>query len=104
MQKNLSYNLLILFSFAFSCETINDFAKKINYELITVVTDFENEGDTSELETKDECKKKEFNDDYYCYLSYKLVAITHLNFAPLTDFVFSSSNYSQVVFSPPERT
>ncbi len=104
MQKIVTYCLLILFSFVFSNETISYFAKKITNGVVSELSDFEGEEDTSESEKSDEKEKKEFSENLFCSNHYWLVTYSQLNFTRPGNFIFSTADYSQTVYSPPEYT
>ncbi|MES2592487.1 MAG: hypothetical protein V4608_11425 [Bacteroidota bacterium] len=103
MKKVVTYCLLILFLFVFSNETISYFTKKITNGIVTDLSDFEGEED-SESEKSDEKEKKEFSENLFNLDHCRLASFNHLNYIRSGDFIFSTSDYSQTVYSPPEYT
>lgn len=108
MKKITTYCLLVLFSFAYSFETIKYFSKAFDGVPIVWMDDFDCEEKQSETEKSTEKNEKlNFAEDFY--LNHK-----HYNNTLISGQLesgrlgskqnpdFSSSDYSQKVYSPPE--
>lgn len=63
------------------------------------VAGYEAESDT---ESDDEKEKKESVEDLYFLESHDLKFVSQMHSPQFTNFIFSSSDYSQTVYSPPE--
>ncbi len=100
MKKAITYSLLFLFSLAFSYETLTYFSKKLSEDFQTSVNDYESESDS---ESDDESEKKELLEGLYLNESHDLTIASQANSAHFIDFIFSSSDYSQTIYSPPEQ-
>lgn len=106
MKKIITYCLLIIFSFAYSYETIKYFSKTFDGVSITWIDNF----DCEEKESENGSEKNEklnFSEDFY--LSHKHFNNTLIagqleagSLGSSQNIDFSSSDYSQKVFSPPE--
>lgn len=100
--------MLIIFSFAYSFETIKYFSKVFNSDSIAWVDSFDCEEKESESEKGSEKNEKlNFSEDFYLnhkHFNNTLIA-GQLELSSLSskqNIDFSSSDYSQKVFSPPE--
>ena len=108
MKKIITYSLLILFSFAYSYETIKYFSKAFDGVSIAWIDNFDCEEKESESEKSSEKNEKlNFSEDFY--LNHKLFNNTLIsgqleagNLGSNQNIDFSSSDYSQKVYSPPE--
>lgn len=106
LKKIITYCLLIIFSFAYSYETIKYFSKTFDGVSITWIDNF----DCEEKESENGSEKNEklnFSEDFY--LSHKHFNNTLIagqleagSLGSSQNIDFSSSDYSQKVFSPPE--
>lgn len=102
MQKIITYNLLFLFSLAFSYETISFFSKKISDTFLAEdINGCENNSQESD-EPGDENEKRDSLEDLYLHQTPDLTVICQSYFQQHTDFIFSTSDYSGTVYSPPE--
>jgi len=106
LQKFITYCLLILFSFAYSYETIKYFSKAFDGVSIVWIDNFDCEEKESE-KNSEKNEKLNFSEDFY--LNHKHFNNTlmagQLELASLSsnqNIDFSSSDYSQKVYSPPE--
>lgn len=106
MKKIITYCLFILFSFAYSYETINYFSKVFDGASIAWIDSFDCEEKESE-KGNEKNEKLNFAEDFYLnhkHFNNTLIA-GQLEFTSLSskqNIDFSSSDYSQKVFSPPE--
>lgn len=105
--KNIITYILILFiSFAYSYETIEYFSKAIGDDSITWADDFDCEENSSEKEDPNE-EKANFDDDWSMnnkYPNNQLIP-KHFELGILSyrqHNRFSSDDYGQEVYSPPE--
>lgn len=100
LTKAVTYCLLFLFSVAFSYETISCFSEKTDSDFQVARNDYEAENDT---ESDDENEKKESLEDLYFHPARYLSVFSQSKASLFTHFTFSSSDYSQTVYSPPEQ-
>ena len=103
MKNKVTYILIFLVSFAYSYETIEYFSKTIGDTSIVWIDDIPCQEKNSESEESNEKNEKlNFSDDSYLN-SYLISCHTECgNFCSRQNNNFSSSDYSQVVYSPPE--
>ncbi|MBL0046557.1 MAG: hypothetical protein IPP32_00430 [Bacteroidetes bacterium] len=102
-KKILLISILLLFTAASSFESIRLLHQKINPIALLDVKDFDCEEKNSESEKSNEkTDKKNAIDDFYAFskLSYFTLPQTQKQFHNRINF--SSSDYSQVIYSPPE--
>lgn len=106
MKKIITYCLLILFSLAYSYETIKYFSKVFDGCSIALIDNFDCEEKESE---KGNEKNEKLNFAEYFYLNHKHINNTLIagqldagSMGSAQNIDFSSSDYSQKVFSPPE--
>jgi hypothetical protein len=99
LQKIISYSLLILFSVAFSYETAIYFSKKINSK--AVAQDYENDSKESD-QSDDDDGKNDILEDMNCFTSCNFIIFSQHYNATFAEFIFSCSDYSQTIYSPPE--
>ncbi len=104
MQKIITYNLLFLFSLAFSYETISFFSKKISDTFLAEdINGCENDSQKSdEPGDENENEKRDSLEDLYLHQIPGLTVISQSYFKQCTDFIFPTSDYSSTVYSPPE--
>lgn len=100
LTKVITYCLLFLFSLAFSYETISYFSEKIGSDFQLALNEYEAESDT---ESDDENEKKESLEDLYFHVAEDLFIFSQSKASLFAHFTFSSSDYSQTVYSPPEQ-
>ena len=103
MKKAVTYILIFLVSFACSYETMEYFSKTIGDTSIAWIDDISCQEKSSESEESNEKnEKKNFSDDSDLN-NYPISShIEPGNFHSKQNSDFSSSDYSQVVYSPPE--
>lgn len=99
--------MLILFSFAFSNETISYFSKTIGNTSIDWISDFDCEGESSQSEKSGKNEKLNFSEDLILNTRLYNNKLLSDHFAGSAsgssqNINFSSSDYSQQVYSPPE--
>lgn len=108
MQKLITYCLLILFSFAYSYESIKYFSKGFGDISIACLADFDCEEKNSESEkSNNKNEKLNFAEDLFhknklLYNSLLFGIIQPGSWGSNQNSNFSSSDYSQQVYSPPE--
>lgn len=108
MQKIITYSLLILFSFAYSYETIKYFSKILGDNSIVCIDDFDCEEKSSESEKSNKKNEKvNFSEDIYFNNKHPnnnlIAAILEPGSLDSNQNInFSSADYSQQVYSPPE--
>lgn len=100
MKNVIAYSLLFVFSFAYSYEAIAFLTKKVSNGICAETQDVEGEEDTSEEGSDNE--KKEFLDNFLFHGPHNFISTIQSNYKPIGDFIFSSADYSQTVYSPPE--
>ena len=103
MKKAVTYILIFLVSFVCSYETVEYFSKTIGDTSIAWVDDIPCQEKSSESEESNEKnEKKNFSD--VSDIS-KYITLSHIELGSIgtkQNNNFSSSDYSQVVYSPPE--
>jgi hypothetical protein len=108
MQKAISCFLLVLFSFAYSYEALKYFSKSLGDNSISWVDDSDSEeGKTESEKSKEKNEKFNFSEDFYLnHLCYNNTLIYNLSYLAILNSQqnpnFSSADYSQKVYSPPE--
>ncbi len=108
LKKIITYCLLILFSFAYSYETIKYFSKVFDGASIAWIDNFDCEEKESESEKGNEKNEKlNFAEDFYLnhkHFNNTLIAgqLELKSLSSKQSIDFSSSDFSQKVFSPPE--
>ncbi|MES2139806.1 MAG: hypothetical protein V4511_08850 [Bacteroidota bacterium] len=106
MKKIIAYCLLILFSFAYSYETIKYFSKVFDGGSIALIDNFDCEEKESE-KGNEKNEKLSFLEDFYLnhkHFNNTLIAglLEPTSLSSRQNIDFSSSDFSQKVFSPPE--
>ena len=104
LKKITVFFMLTLFSFAASFETISCFYQKSNQDFNQLTSDFSGEEKNSDQERPDEkTKKSKYDDDLFfsseLFVSFAESMYSHTH----SNLNYSSSAYSQVVYSPPEQ-
>lgn len=103
LKKTTAYFLLSIFSMVFTYETISCFSKKLNSIVIEELSDFETEKNTSEAdETDNENEKKDKTEDFYINTDYSTIALLKRNSLHTSDFIIFETDYSTIIYSPPE--
>lgn len=106
LQKVITYSLLVIFSFAYSYETISYFSKALGDNSISWLANFDWEENDSESEKSNEKNEKlNFSEDFFFNLKHNNIIPGQLDLRCLghKQYIdFSSSDYSQQVYSPPE--
>jgi hypothetical protein len=100
LKKLTIYSIIALLSVAISFETVNYFFKKMNLVLVIDVEDLDCEEKNSESEKATE--KFHFINELFDMACLSLNAIDIAGQNIPQNIHFSSSDYSQVVYSPPE--
>ncbi len=106
LKKIIAYCLLILFSFAYSYETIKYFSKVFDGGSIALIDNFDCEEKESE-KGNEKNEKLSFLEDFYLnhkHFNNTLIAglLEPTSLSSRQNIDFSSSDFSQKVFSPPE--
>lgn len=106
VKTSISYILVFLISFAYNFDTIKLVSKVIGETSVVWVDDFDceekSEGNENSKEKNEKNEKSDFFDDFY--LDNNLISgqIELLRIHSKQNHNFSSSDFSQVVYSPPE--
>lgn len=106
LKKIITYCLLIIFSFAYSYETIKCFSKTFDGVSIAWIDNFDCEEKESE-KSSEKNEKLNFSEDFYLnhkHFNNTLIAgqLEAGSLGSTQNPDFSSSDYSQKVYSPPE--
>lgn len=106
MKKTLTCFLISLISFAYSYETVEHFSKIIFDNSIILIDDFNTEENSESERSNEKSEKLDFSDD--TFLSNKhhnaLIAdnIVIGNRGSRQNNIFSSSDHSREIYSPPK--
>lgn len=103
-KKSILFSLLFFFSLANCIETLHCIFEKPHSVIAIDIQSDDNEGKNSESE-KSDTKEEKFNGDKNFNLTALLELVTcETDYLPIPFLPsFSSSDYSQVVYSPPEQ-
>lgn len=103
LKKAITYILIVMVSLAYNYETIKLFSTTLESTLISALDDFETEEKSRETEeSKEKNEKVKLSDDFN--LHNNLIS----NYTPLNNLYskkgihFLSSDYSVIIYSPPE--
>lgn len=103
MKAVTTYILVFLIAFAHNFDTIKLVSEAIGQNAIVWVDDFDCDEKSEENEkSKEKSEKSDFFDDFYLDNNLISQQIELLRIHSKQNTNFSSSDYSQVVYSPPE--
>lgn len=99
LKKIITYNLIILVLCAYNYKTVNYYLKLTNSSS-AISQDYDCEEKDSESKKGDE--KKEYPDYIHLEKNHSLLILPMLSFARHSNNLYSSSDYSLTVYSPPD--
>ena len=103
MKAAISYILVFLIAFAHNFDTIKLVSEAIGQNAIVWVADFDCDEKSEENEkSKEKSEKSDIFDDFYLDNNLISQQIELLRIHSKQNTNFSSSDYSQVMYSPPE--
>lgn len=101
LKKAITYLLIFIVSFSYNYEAIEYFTEAIGDSPITWVDDLDCEEKESK-ESNEKNEKSEYSDELFLDNSLVSAYIELIGLGTMQNHNFSSSDYSQVVYSPPE--
>jgi len=102
LKKVTVYGLIFLISFIYTYETICVLTKVIGDDHISWVDSMECERGAEPGESKEQKEKVDFLEHVYHNNHFSMAYIGLFSFDTSQNISFSSSDYSQMVYSPPE--